>query len=82
MQSKTIGNDEILEQDDSHIDYTSKISSKEVFMACGGRTAHKGARHGIKQKGNLKGLKIYIIMKIQMTMMVMAVVVVVIVVKK
>ncbi|XP_034946947.1 G patch domain-containing protein 4 [Chelonus insularis] len=26
---------------------------EELFKACGGRTAHKGARHGIKQSGKL-----------------------------
>lgn len=29
------------------------ISDEELFKACGGRTAHKGARHGLKLSGKL-----------------------------
>ena len=29
------------------------ISDEELFKACGGRTAHKGARHGLKLNGKL-----------------------------
>lgn len=29
------------------------LTDDELFAACGGRTAHKGARHGIKQSGKL-----------------------------
>lgn len=30
-----------------------KISDEELFKACGGRTAHKGARHGLSLSGKL-----------------------------
>ncbi|XP_030370021.1 G patch domain-containing protein 4 [Scaptodrosophila lebanonensis] len=33
------------------------LSDEELFRACGGRTAHKGARHGIKQRGKLARLE-------------------------
>ncbi|XP_015610483.1 G patch domain-containing protein 4 [Cephus cinctus] len=30
-----------------------RLTDEEIFKACGGRTAHKGARHGLKQSGKL-----------------------------
>lgn len=33
------------------------VSDEELFKACGGRTAHKGARHGLKLSGKLKRIE-------------------------
>ncbi|KAJ8686208.1 hypothetical protein QAD02_022002 [Eretmocerus hayati] len=33
--------------------FMNKLSDEELFKACGGRTAHKGARHGLKLGGKL-----------------------------
>lgn len=35
---------------------TRTLTDEELFKACGGRTAHKGARHGLKQSGKLARL--------------------------
>eukprot|EP01134_Creolimax_fragrantissima_P005332 CFRG5332T1 len=45
--------------DDESKDYStlSKLTSEEIYKACGGRTAHKGARHGIRQVAKLKRAK-------------------------
>jgi len=34
-------------------DYSLKLSDEELFKLCGGRTAHKGARHGHRFSGKL-----------------------------
>lgn len=34
-----------------------KLTDDELFAACGGRTAHKGARHGLKLNGKLSRLE-------------------------
>lgn len=44
------------EHDDAHDDSKdhstlSKLTDEEILKRCGGRTAHKGARHGIRQVG-------------------------------
>ncbi|KAG4069958.1 hypothetical protein HA402_015182 [Bradysia odoriphaga] len=33
------------------------VSDEELFKACGGRTAHKGARHGLKLSGKLNRIE-------------------------
>lgn len=40
------------EDEDDYIK-TTKMSDEDVFKVCGGRTAHKGARHGMKCNGKL-----------------------------
>ncbi|XP_062521665.1 G patch domain-containing protein 4-like [Corticium candelabrum] len=35
---------------------TEMVSDDELFLACGGRTAHRAARHGLKLSGKLKRL--------------------------
>ncbi|XP_067654039.1 G patch domain-containing protein 4-like [Haliotis asinina] len=39
---------------ESEEETTYKPSEEEVFQRCGGRTAHKGARHGLKLNGKLQ----------------------------
>ncbi|XP_054002037.1 G patch domain-containing protein 4 [Hylaeus anthracinus] len=39
-----------IEKDITHI----SLTDEELFKACGGRTAHKGARHGLTLNGKLK----------------------------
>jgi len=35
------------------------LTDEEIFKACGGRTAHKGARHGLNLSGKLARTKTY-----------------------
>jgi hypothetical protein len=35
----------------------SSLTDEELFVACGGRTAHKGARHGLKLSGKLSRIE-------------------------
>ncbi|XP_074661547.1 uncharacterized protein LOC141914181 [Tubulanus polymorphus] len=35
------------------LDKSTKLTDEELWKACGGRTAHKGARHGLKMNGKL-----------------------------
>ena len=45
---------EVVENDDTKEDLTViKLTDEELFKACGGRTAHKGARHGLTLNGKL-----------------------------
>ncbi|XP_033126227.1 G patch domain-containing protein 4-like [Anneissia japonica] len=45
------------EEEDVKIDFSSGLADDELFKACGGRTAHKGARHGLKSNGKLQRLQ-------------------------
>lgn len=45
--------DDSLESDDEEAEVMNKMTDEELFAACGGRTAHKGARHGLKALGKL-----------------------------
>ncbi|KNC75301.1 hypothetical protein SARC_12171 [Sphaeroforma arctica JP610] len=47
--------DDAESSDDESKDYSSlsKLTSEEIFKACGGRTAHKAARHGHRQVAKL-----------------------------
>ncbi|KAL0273404.1 UNVERIFIED_CONTAM: hypothetical protein PYX00_006073 [Menopon gallinae] len=38
-------------------DSVTKISNEELFKICGGRTIHKGARHGLKMSAKLARLQ-------------------------
>lgn len=42
----------ILDELEKKIDYT-QLTDEDLFKACGGRTAHKGARHGLNLNGKL-----------------------------
>ena len=41
---------------EEHVVSLAGLSDAELFQACGGRTAHKGARHGLKLNGKLARL--------------------------
>ncbi|XP_073820083.1 G patch domain-containing protein 4 [Musca autumnalis] len=41
------------EPSDIEIPMVNVLTDEELFKACGGRTAHKGARHGLKLSGKL-----------------------------
>lgn len=42
---------------DIEVSQVKVLSDEELFKACGGRTAHKGARHGLKLSGKLARLE-------------------------
>ncbi|CAH4029455.1 unnamed protein product [Pieris brassicae] len=44
-----------------------KLTDEELFAACGGRTAHKGARHGVKALGKLARIEMQEQMLLQQT---------------
>ncbi|XP_058797907.1 G patch domain-containing protein 4 [Phymastichus coffea] len=46
-------NCQAIEEDKPEDVLFTQISDEELFKACGGRTAHKGARHGLKLSGKL-----------------------------
>lgn len=52
-----VGREEELEghvkTEDIEFKPTKMLTDEELFAACGGRTAHKGARHGLKLSGKL-----------------------------
>lgn len=52
-----VGREEELEghvkTEDIEFKPTKVLTDEELFAACGGRTAHKGARHGLKLSGKL-----------------------------
>ena len=48
---KVCGEEELSSSDDDRI-----LTDDDLFRACGGRTAHKGARHGCKQSAKLARL--------------------------
>ncbi|XP_031564951.1 G patch domain-containing protein 4-like [Actinia tenebrosa] len=52
VESESDNTDEEAEKD-----FSSKHPEDIVFKACGGRTAHKGARHGLKLNGKLKRIE-------------------------
>ncbi|XP_060937415.1 G patch domain-containing protein 4 [Limanda limanda] len=47
------------EEDDQRLDLssTTKLSDADLMKACGGRTAHKGARHGLNMSAKLARLE-------------------------
>ena len=50
---------DVREQMSSEDEDENRLCDEELFKACRGRTAHKGARHGIKQSGKLARLEQY-----------------------
>ncbi|EDV90804.1 G patch domain-containing protein 4 [Drosophila grimshawi] len=48
-----VANTERIKGDDIAVSHVNVLTDEELFKACGGRTAHKGARHGLKLSGKL-----------------------------
>ncbi|XP_034660129.1 G patch domain-containing protein 4 [Drosophila subobscura] len=48
-----VENGERIKVEDIAVSKVSVLTDEELFKACGGRTAHKGARHGLKLSGKL-----------------------------
>ncbi|KAL7306013.1 hypothetical protein TKK_0001479 [Trichogramma kaykai] len=42
-----------LKDEETKVNVIPKMTDEELFKACGGRTAHKGARHGLNLNGKL-----------------------------
>ncbi|KAH8382575.1 hypothetical protein KR009_004158 [Drosophila setifemur] len=52
-----VENTERIKVDDIAVSKVSVLTDEELFKACGGRTAHKGARHGLKLSGKIARLE-------------------------
>ncbi|XP_037955254.1 G patch domain-containing protein 4 [Teleopsis dalmanni] len=52
-----IENPNKINSDDISVTQYKILTDEELFKACGGRTAHKGARHGLKLSGKLARLE-------------------------
>lgn len=52
-----IVNPDRIETSDIEVSKVKVLTDEELFKACGGRTAHKGARHGLKLSGKLARLQ-------------------------
>ncbi|XP_022216051.1 G patch domain-containing protein 4 [Drosophila obscura] len=48
-----VDNTERIKVEDIAVSKVTVLTDEELFKACGGRTAHKGARHGLKLSGKL-----------------------------
>ncbi|XP_034115531.1 G patch domain-containing protein 4 [Drosophila albomicans] len=48
-----VANTDRIKVDDITVSKVHVMTDEELFKACGGRTAHKGARHGLKLSGKL-----------------------------
>lgn len=48
-----VANTDRIKTDDIAVTQVNVLTDEELFKACGGRTAHKGARHGLKLSGKL-----------------------------
>ncbi|KAH8358521.1 hypothetical protein KR093_000699 [Drosophila rubida] len=48
-----VANEERIKAEDIAVSKVHVMTDEELFKACGGRTAHKGARHGLKLSGKL-----------------------------
>lgn len=48
-----VASTERIKVDDIAVTKVNVLTDEELFKACGGRTAHKGARHGLKLSGKL-----------------------------
>lgn len=46
-----------IDPNDIEVTKIKVLTDEELFMACGGRTAHKGARHGLKSSGKLSRIE-------------------------
>ncbi|XP_067043504.1 G patch domain-containing protein 4-like isoform X1 [Acropora muricata] len=54
FQSQSIVGEDSDEDSDKEKDFSNFFSDEELFQACGGRTAHKAARHGLGLNGKLQ----------------------------
>lgn len=52
-----VANAERIKTEDIAVTKVHVLTDEELFQACGGRTAHKGARHGLKLSGKLARLE-------------------------
>ncbi|KAH8272081.1 hypothetical protein KR026_002864 [Drosophila bipectinata] len=52
-----VENTERIRVEDIAVSKVSVLTDEELFKACGGRTAHKGARHGLKLSGKIARLE-------------------------
>ncbi|XP_017039395.1 G patch domain-containing protein 4 [Drosophila ficusphila] len=52
-----VENTERIKVEDIEVTKVSVLTDEELFKACGGRTAHKGARHGLKLSGKIARLE-------------------------
>ncbi|KAH8407076.1 hypothetical protein KR222_005681 [Zaprionus bogoriensis] len=52
-----VANQERIKAEDIAVTTVSVLTDEQLFEACGGRTAHKGARHGLKLSGKLARLE-------------------------
>ncbi|ALC48039.1 CG15561 [Drosophila busckii] len=48
-----VTNTDRIKSEDIAVSTVNVLTDEELFKACGGRTAHKGARHGLKLSGKL-----------------------------
>ncbi|TDG52327.1 hypothetical protein AWZ03_001157 [Drosophila navojoa] len=48
-----VDNEERIKVEDIAVAKVQVLTDEQLFQACGGRTAHKGARHGLKLSGKL-----------------------------
>lgn len=46
------------DEDDAPRDMSMKLSDDQLFKLCGGRTAHKGARHGLNMNAKLERIRL------------------------
>lgn len=46
------------DEDDEPRDMSMKLSDDQLFKLCGGRTAHKGARHGLNMSAKLERIRL------------------------
>lgn len=56
-QGDEIENPDKIATDDIEVTKVKFLTDEELFKACGGRTAHKGARHGLKLSGKLSRIE-------------------------
>lgn len=52
-----IENPDKIDVNDIEVTKVKVLTDEELFKACGGRTAHKGARHGLKLSGKLSRIE-------------------------
>ncbi|KAI8130567.1 hypothetical protein FF38_11807 [Lucilia cuprina] len=52
-----VENPDKIDVNDIEVSKVKVLTDEELFKACGGRTAHKGARHGLKLSGKLSRIE-------------------------
>lgn len=56
-REQAVGGASSSSSDEDELDLSSKLSDAQLVKACGGRTAHKGARHGLNMSAKLARLE-------------------------